>query len=189
MPDVPIPVDLAPGRVVGILGDRGAGLALARSLLLQMVTHHGPADLFVAVGTDWPQEWRWTAWLPHTADQVAGRRGIGLLSTPDLAGAAAVLDAAGERAVFALLDGDDPFQGRTTVGRHLLGSNFASALVLAPDEHRLPARCDELVRVDAVGRLLVVDPRRSAQGGGRGLAWGISRSTAAMAAAAPGSTR
>ncbi|MGH3686034.1 MAG: hypothetical protein ACRDSM_13455, partial [Pseudonocardiaceae bacterium] len=39
---VPIPVDLAAGRVVGVVGDRPAALALARSLVLQATTLSGP---------------------------------------------------------------------------------------------------------------------------------------------------
>ncbi|MGH3817267.1 MAG: type VII secretion protein EccCa [Pseudonocardiaceae bacterium] len=67
---VPIPVDLVAGRVVGVVGDRPAALALARSLVLQATTLSGPADLRVAVLTDSGRvdEWEWAKWLPHTAD-------------------------------------------------------------------------------------------------------------------------
>ncbi len=68
--EVPIPIDLAAGRVVGVVGDRTTALALARSLLLQATTLSGPADLRVAIFTepDRVDDWEWAKWLPHTAD-------------------------------------------------------------------------------------------------------------------------
>jgi S-DNA-T family DNA segregation ATPase FtsK/SpoIIIE len=181
MPDVPIPVDLSAGHVVGLVGDREASMAVARSLLVQMATHHGPADLCIAVGADVPAAWWWTTWLPHTADHAGGRRGAGLMTTHDSLGAAALLAGVGERTILAVLDGDDPFQGRGTVGRHLLTSEETSAIVLVRDEHRLPARCDLVARIDSLGRLTVLDPRR-ADAGRCGLGWGIGTDVATSAA-------
>lgn len=69
LPDAPVPVDLSRGGVVGIVGDRTAALALARSLVVQAVVHHGPADLALAAVVD-PRAtggWSWLPWLPHTA--------------------------------------------------------------------------------------------------------------------------
>jgi len=108
MPDVPIPVDLSPGHVIGLVGDRVASVSLARSLLLQAVTHHGPADLSVVVGADDPSAWRWITWLPHTADHGAGRRGMALMSTSDHLAAMAVVAGAGDRAVLAVLTASPP---------------------------------------------------------------------------------
>ncbi|MEZ5245556.1 MAG: FtsK/SpoIIIE domain-containing protein [Acidimicrobiales bacterium] len=181
MPDVPLPVDLSPGHVIGLVGDREASVAVARSLLLQMVVHHGPADLSVVVGADDPSRWRWVSWLPHTADHAAGRRGVGVVATDRPEAAVAVLSGAGDRAVLAVLDGDDPFQGRGTVGRLLLESPSTAAIVLVRDEHRLPARCDTVVRTDALGRISVVDPRR-ADNGRAGLGWGVGEEVAERAA-------
>ena len=181
MPDVPIPVDLSPGHVIGLVGDRVASVSLARSLLLQAVTHHGPADLSVVVGADDPCAWRWITWLPHTADHGSGRRGMALMSTSDHVAAMAVVAGAGDRAVLAVLDGDDPFQGRNTVGRLLLEAQATAAIVLVKDEHRLPARCDTVVRADAFGRITVVDPRR-VDAGRTGLGWGVRHEVATDAA-------
>ena len=181
MPDVPVAVDLSPGHVVGLVGDRAASLAIARSLLVQMATHHGPADLSVAIGTDDPLAWLWTGWLPQTADQAAGRHGATLLQTDDVAGAAAVVEAAQDRVVLAVIDGADPFQGRSTVGRRLIACVNTSAVVLVRDEQRLPARCDMVLRTDRVGRVVVFDPR-AAGAGRKALAWGLEAEVAARAA-------
>lgn len=180
MPDVPVPIDLSPGHVVGLVGDRTAALAIARCLVLQLTVHHGPADLAVVVAADDPLEWSWASWLPHTADMAAGRPGAAVLQTDDAPAAGRFLSVAGERSCLAVLDGHDPFQGRGTAGRRLLAGG-AAALVLVRDEHRLPSTCDTLVRADALGRVRVADPRRSDRGR-PALGWGIEESVAADAA-------
>lgn len=181
MPDVPVPVELRPGRVVGLLGHRPAGRAVARSLVMQMAVHHGPADLTVAIGADSVAGWRWASWLPHTADPATGRPGAGLIHTGDARAAEAVLDGLGARSLLVVLDGDDPFQGRATVGRRLLADERTAVVVLVGDAHRLPAGCDTVVAVDELGGLRIVDPR----GVGRGeeaLGWGIPLDVAETAA-------
>lgn len=181
MPDVPVAIDLSAGHVLGLVGDREASVSVARSLVLQMATHHGPADLAIVVAADHLPRWEWCTWLPHTTDQSAGRRGAHLLATGDMVAADGILASAGERTVLAVLDGDDPLQGRNTVGRRLLRADDVSAVVLVPDAHRLPAGCDTVVTVDQAGRMRVVDPRR-ADAGRDGLVWGIGATVANDAA-------
>ena len=181
MSDVPVEVDLSPGRVVGLVGDRGAALAIARALVLQSAVHHGPADLAVAVGADDASVWEWCRWLPHTADHLTARRGATVVSTVDVGVADALLAVAAERIVLAVIDGADPFQGRSTVGRRLLGSERTAAIVLVDDAHRLPAGCDLVVSTDCLGRLGMVDPRQHG-GGSRALAWGLEAAVAERAA-------
>ena len=181
MSDVPVEVDLSSGRVVGLVGDRGAALAIARALVLQAAVHHGPADLAVAVGADDTSVWDWCRWLPHTADHLSARRGATVVSTADVGAADALLAVAAERVVLAVIDGEDPFQGRSTVGRRLLGSERTAAIVLVDDAHRLPAGCDLVVTTDCLGRLEMVDPRQHGEGK-RALAWGLEAVVAERAA-------
>lgn len=181
MSDVPVEVDLSPGRVVGLVGDRDAALASARALVLQAAVHHGPADLAVAVGADDTSLWEWCRWLPHTADHLTARRGATVVSTGDVGAADALLAVAAERTVLAVIDGADPFQGRSTVGRRLLGSGRTAAIVLVDDAHRLPAGCDLVVTADRLGRLEMVDPRQHGCGE-RALAWGLEAVVAERAA-------
>ncbi len=178
MPDVPLPVELSPGRTLGVVGDLVAARALTRSLVVQMATHHGPVDLSIVVGADSPAEWSWARWLPHTADHVGGRRGAGVLATDDLAAATDVLSGAGARTLLAVLDGADPLQGRATVGRVLLSGDSTAAVVIVPDEHRLPGCCDTVARVDEFGRISVLD-LRAARPDRHGLAWGLAPEQAA----------
>ncbi|HEY8544141.1 MAG TPA: FtsK/SpoIIIE domain-containing protein [Acidimicrobiales bacterium] len=68
LPRAAVPVDLSGGGVVGLVGDRSAALALARSLVCQATVLHGPADLPVTVLVDpaAADDWDWVKWLPHT---------------------------------------------------------------------------------------------------------------------------
>ncbi|MEM7140607.1 MAG: FtsK/SpoIIIE domain-containing protein [Actinomycetota bacterium] len=181
LPDVPVAVALGPGAVLGIVGERAAQLSVARSLVVQMATHHGPADLAVLVAADDPAAWTWTTWFPHGADHAAGRAGANLVRTTDQRLADHALAALGDRTMLAVLDGDDPLQGRLTAGRTVLGDERVAAIVLVPDEHRLPARCTAVARVDELGRLELVDPRRPGNGR-RALAWGLPLDVAEGAA-------
>lgn len=74
--DAPVCLDLRPGAVVGIVGTRTDRLLAVRSLVAQMATLHGPADLIIAIVTKAPADsaadallhvdWDWMRWLPHT---------------------------------------------------------------------------------------------------------------------------
>ncbi|MFN0029255.1 MAG: FtsK/SpoIIIE domain-containing protein [Acidimicrobiales bacterium] len=69
------PVELQLGRdpVVGLVGDREAARAVARSLVLQLVVHHGPADVAtVAVVPPSCRAWDWLGWLPHALLDAGG---------------------------------------------------------------------------------------------------------------------
>lgn len=181
MTDVPIEVLLAAGSVVGLLGERSAAVAVARALVLQAAVHHGPADLAIAVGADDTSIWDWCRWLPHTADHITARRGATVVSTVEVGAADSLLAVAAERAILAVIDGADPFQGRSTVGRRLLGSERTAAIVVVGDAHRLPAGCDLVVTADGSGRLMIVDPRQHGSGQ-RVLGWGIEEPVAQQAA-------
>ena len=61
---------------VGITGGAEERASLARSMILQLATHHGPADISVAVLTTEERldEWSWTHWLPHARTEQEGSR-------------------------------------------------------------------------------------------------------------------
>src|SRR5262245_18407738 len=61
-----VPLDLSGGGVVGIVGDRAAALAVARSLVCLAVALHGHADLpaMVLAGTDARRDRDSAKWLP-----------------------------------------------------------------------------------------------------------------------------
>jgi S-DNA-T family DNA segregation ATPase FtsK/SpoIIIE len=185
--DAPVTVTVGPGLVVGIAGPSRAARAVARSLVIQAVVHHGPADLWIALATTdrRAEHWAFTSWLPHhhaSPDPTQTRRcttegelrGLAtLLSADDLADTSAttpfglvVIDAADARqeATRAADPGTDPRSSnalddlaRSVVPRH-------SAIVLAAAPHLLPASCTAVIEcLDEDGSGRVTDPRRGEQ--------------------------
>lgn len=58
--DVPVPAWLGPGEHLALLGPGADGIA--RSLVVQLVSRCGPADLRLVIDAD---EWQWATGLPH----------------------------------------------------------------------------------------------------------------------------
>ncbi|MBW3085769.1 ESX secretion system protein EccC [Austwickia sp. TVS 96-490-7B] len=64
---LPVSARLRAYPAVGIAGDREQARALARAIVLQLVTFHGPDTLAVAAAVDGSARasWDWLKWLPH----------------------------------------------------------------------------------------------------------------------------
>jgi DNA segregation ATPase FtsK/SpoIIIE, S-DNA-T family len=160
IPRSPVGVDLSAGGVVGIVGDRTAALALARSLVAQAAVHHGPADLgmVVAVGADRAGDWDWVKWLPHVRDDdgatrllAAGREEADALLGALLEAAAeeeakpgrwrAAGDAPTGRTRLVVLDDPGLTEGRRAPARLLLAGRGGpvAGIVLAETAEQLPA--------------------------------------------------
>ena len=62
-----VELDLFTERAVAITGGEVERTALARTILVEATTAHGPADLDVVIATtpDRLAEWDWAKWLPH----------------------------------------------------------------------------------------------------------------------------
>ncbi|MBE3075507.1 MAG: FHA domain-containing protein [Actinobacteria bacterium] len=69
VPDVPVVVDPLSTGAIGVSGVRGVALPAARSLVLQAVSLHSPAELIVTAvaSTNTARDWDWLKWVPHTA--------------------------------------------------------------------------------------------------------------------------
>jgi S-DNA-T family DNA segregation ATPase FtsK/SpoIIIE len=146
LPDTPVAVDLRPGRVLGVAGDRTAALALARGLVVQAAVLHGPADLRIAVLTrDDTRPWAWAGWLPHARPD-----GVPLVgpATEDLL--AAVPEGA-----LVVVDDAALTRGRPAPVRDLLAAGTVAGIVLADRVEDLPACCTDVVTVDADGAATV----------------------------------
>ena len=177
----PVPVDLAGGGVVGIVGDRAAALALARSLVCQATALHGPADLPVMVlaSAETGPAWDWAKWLPHTRD--AG--GVGRMLSQDAELSTRLAEAhlrpanrnhadrvaagAGERAsgptLLVVVDDESLIEGRRAPTRSLLRGEGGSAagVVIASTVDRLPAVCTTVIEMtDPDGRADLALPQR-----------------------------
>ena len=69
VPDVPVVVDPLNTGAVGVSGVRDVVLPVVRSLMLQAVSLHSPAELIVTAfaSTTSARDWDWLKWVPHTA--------------------------------------------------------------------------------------------------------------------------
>ncbi|MDE0579461.1 MAG: FtsK/SpoIIIE domain-containing protein [bacterium] len=148
--DVPIAVDLGPGRLLGLVGPRSATTAVARGLLLQATAWHGPADLAVLVAADEVTlpVWSWTAWLPHTAHPAIGSARLIANSRSAAAEMASELAEAWNHQghahwpqLLVVADGENLATGRGAPMRPLFQKSAGpvSAIVLASSVDQLPA--------------------------------------------------
>ncbi|WP_344088172.1 FHA domain-containing protein [Luedemannella helvata] len=66
---LPVVVKLPEVGALGVAGHGGSAVPLARALLAQLVSLHAPAEVRLAavVSPATVGDWRWLAWLPHTA--------------------------------------------------------------------------------------------------------------------------
>ncbi|MCY3861977.1 MAG: FtsK/SpoIIIE domain-containing protein [bacterium] len=183
LPDIPIAVDLGPGRLLGLVGPRTVTTAVARGLLLQAAAWHGPADLAVLVAADevtWPV-WSWTAWLPHTAHPAIGSARLIANSRSAAAEMASELAEAWNHQghahwpqLLVVADGENLATGRGAPTRTLFQKSAgpAAAIVLAPSVDQLPATATVvIVARDSSG---VVDVTQAAHVYPSALASGMS---------------
>jgi S-DNA-T family DNA segregation ATPase FtsK/SpoIIIE len=173
-----VPLDLSGGGVVGVVGDRAAALAVARSLVCQAATLHGPADMpmMVLASFEGAPAWDWTKWLPHTRDASGAGR---LLSYhPDQSTRLVESRLANappkdrtspyERKVvgptlLVVVDDESLTEGRRAPTRNLLRGDggLVAGIVVASTVDRLPAVCTSVVEVtDADGQANLVLPQR-----------------------------
>jgi S-DNA-T family DNA segregation ATPase FtsK/SpoIIIE len=166
----PVPVDLQNGGVVGIVGDRAAALALARSLLCQATTLSGPADLPVMVLASYEaaSAWDWTKWLPHTRDLSGSGRRLAYNADQSTRMVEAQLKATppdqrrppgSERVVgptlLVVVDDESLTEGRRAPTRNLLRGEggLVAGIVVASTPDRLPAVCTTVIHMtDADGQ-------------------------------------
>ncbi len=163
LPDSPIAVDLRAGQLLGLVGPRSATTAMARGLLIQAASFHGPADLAVLVAADEVTQpaWAWASWLPHTVHPSVGRSC--LLSDHRSAAAeisAELTDAWTQKGdahwpqLLVVVDGENLATGRTPPLRPLLQglAGPVCAIVLASSVDQLPASSTAVIEArDASG--------------------------------------
>ncbi len=174
----PVEVDLLRHSVLGIVGDREAACAVARSVLVQLAVHHGPADFALLVVAACTVQWSWTDWLPH-AQSIAGsgtseveavlahaRRGSISGSAPGFGGRGSDdrRDASGRvgatdgvpgqlRRLLVVVDDEAAWAARAAPVRALLRGEAGPLIgvVVAASADRLPAMCRVVLDVSANG--------------------------------------
>ena len=181
IPQSPVEVDLNDAGVIGIVGDRAAATAVARSLALQAATHCGPVDLTCVVCCDSgrEQEWRWTTWLPHTkmlanSDGERWTSHSAERSSRMLHALREHIDEHPTPAMLLVVDSETLTEGRDAPARDLLGHGrigvssldhdrhvMVSGIVVASSEQQLPASCNTIITVDENGEGNVKYPERA----------------------------
>jgi S-DNA-T family DNA segregation ATPase FtsK/SpoIIIE len=143
-----VTIDLDTERAVAIAGSEHFRSALARTLVVELATLHGPADIDLVVLTDTDRlaHWDWAKWLPH----------LRLAGTPAIWSSAREIarwvDGAAERAAsppwisphltVAILDDPGLWSRR--------GSPLRSIVASPPDRLRLIALCDDPTHAPAI---------------------------------------
>jgi S-DNA-T family DNA segregation ATPase FtsK/SpoIIIE len=143
-----VTVDLSAERAVAIAGSETFRSSLARALVIETATLHGPADvdLVVLTDADRAEQWDWAKWLPHV--RLAGSPAI-WSSVRDIA---RWVDGATERAAsaawmsphltVAILDDPGLWSRRDSPLRSIVAN--------PPDELRLIALCDDRTHAPAI---------------------------------------
>ncbi len=166
----PVTVSLAERGIVGIAGERRAALGVARSLLGQVATHHGPADVTVVLGCR-PEalpDWDWAKWLPQLVDPTGSEEplvGVGTEGFETVLGEIGRSEAQAERVTLVVVDGEGFTSARATRLRALIADEkrpFAG-IFLADSVDQLPAQCTEVVEVIGDGPLARLRRPRQAQ--------------------------
>lgn len=180
---VPMIADLTDAGVIGIVGDREGALALARSLVMQSVTHCGPADLTLGVFFDRGKEdeWSWTSWLPHTRQSGSSTGGRWISqdyehSNAMLKNLQQSIDGLLTPGLMLVIDSEVLTEGRDAPARKLLGYGRGEnphlqssrdkvvhkvfGIVIASSEEQLPASCTVVVTVDEDAAATFYEPEK-----------------------------
>jgi len=191
--DVPVEVELRPGEVTGLVGDRRRALGVARSLLIQAAILHGPADLEITVVTDSPDVWDWIKWLPHVdLDPAGGLRRLGADREDVGLAVTALLDSldqehdAGEPVRLLVVDVVDVAAEqwhRVRDGLSAAARGKAAAIAIAPSMSELPSVCTSIAAVGAAGPAQLRAPAENRSVGGIE-PWVVAAATARRAARA-----
>ncbi|HYO19302.1 MAG TPA: FtsK/SpoIIIE domain-containing protein, partial [Dermatophilaceae bacterium] len=165
--DVPVVVDPLSTGAIGVSGGREVALAAVRSLILQSVSLHSPAELIVAAfaSTTTARDWDWLKWVPHTASAHSPIAAAHLASTvPACAALLSQLEdliaSAGEPReawadpgrsrprVLVLVENDAPAERSRLVQLAETGWRTGICVVwLAPSTPSLPAACRVFLEV------------------------------------------
>ncbi|HEX7536925.1 MAG TPA: FHA domain-containing protein, partial [Dermatophilaceae bacterium] len=165
LPDVPVVVDPLRTGSIGVSGARGVALPAARSLILQAVSLHSPAELIVTAfaSTATAGDWDWLKWVPHTASAHSPISTGHLASTAPSCSAllsqledliASASQSEGQTGpahpcVLVLVENDAPAERSRLVQLAEKGWHTGICVVwLAPATPSLPAACRVFLEVD-----------------------------------------
>ena len=134
-----VPVPLTLNRPIGIVGPRADAVALARSLVLQVAAHHGPADVALWAWTTDPLAWRWMRWLPHCTDTTPCSESAEVAACALARGVSRT-----PRSVVVVLDAEGLPAGWREPWR---SSQDSGAIVIASRRELLPEQCRDVITI------------------------------------------
>jgi len=166
--DVPVVVDPLSTGAIGVSGVRSVALPAARSLVLQAVSLHSPAELVVTAfaSTTTARDWDWLKWVPHTASPQSPISAGHLANTApacsallsqleDLIASAGELTGPGEDrhpshpCVLVLVENDAPVERNRLVQLAEKGWHQGICVLwLAPTTSSLPAACRVFLEIE-----------------------------------------
>ena len=162
--EVPVVVDPLQTGAIGVAGVRAVALPAARSLVLQAVSLHSPAELIVTAiaSTSTASDWDWLKWVPHSASPHSPISAGHLASTAPACAALLseledLLASTGEpnkvqedsgQCVLVLVENDAPAERSRLVQLAEKGWHQGICVVwLAPMTAQLPAACRVFLEV------------------------------------------
>ncbi|MCW4601764.1 FtsK/SpoIIIE domain-containing protein [Janibacter hoylei] len=160
--DVPVTAHPLLDGAIGVSGPRDAALGLARSLVVQTLAAHSPAEVVLCAltSTTSARDWDWLKWVPHTSSpqspldvQHTASSGPGCSAVMEqleglLAGASGSNDKRSGPAVVVLVENDAPVDRARLV--QLAETGWQQGVVViwvAPVTEQLPAACRTFVEV------------------------------------------
>ena len=146
-------VDLATDHAVAVAGSEGFRSALARTLMIETATLHGPADVDLVVLTDPDRlaQWDWAKWLPHLRlggmPTIWGTTGDIERWADDAAGSAEPTAGPSSRLTVVVVDDPTLWSRRESPLRSIVSN--------VPDSLRLIALCDDIEHAPAICTTIV----------------------------------
>jgi S-DNA-T family DNA segregation ATPase FtsK/SpoIIIE len=142
IPNLPVTTDLGATCRMAIRGEADRARAVVRSMVLQLASNCGPADVRFVVATNEPARWRWLEQLPH-ATTGAGLPAV--VTESDLLDTIAQFDVVPRPHIVVITDAPEFLSARTSpLRRTVVGDRSAALIVLVDAEAGIPHVCTSL---------------------------------------------
>ena len=157
---VVIPVVIAPAEAFAVAGAPHAVRGLLRSIVIQVATTLGPADVQIVVVSDDAPGWEWVSWLPHARSALGDVLVFGTDELERLADVGSMAVPLDDRRVVLIVDAPDALTVRTGPLRRFVGSDRVSTIVGCAAGAGVPNVCRRVLTIGSTGRAEWSGPRR-----------------------------
>src|SRR6478735_1458229 len=150
--DAAIPVVIPPAEAFAVAGPSHAVAALLRSLVVQIATTIGPADVQIVVVSDDQAGWEWVSWLPQARGGPGGAFVFGTHELERLADIASTAGPLDDRRIILVVDAPAALTVRTALLRRFVGSDRVSTIVGCVAGAAVPSVCRRVLTIGSTGR-------------------------------------